>query len=411
MTLASYAISEDNSLGRQHAIPEASDRNAYARDYSRVLHSKAFRRLQHKTQVFSSTTGDEFRTRMSHSLEVEQISRSVARQLSLNEDLCAVLAIGHDLGHAPFGHMGQDTLENLLFEHGGFEHNLQSLRIVDELESPYVEHKGLNLMFETREGLLKHCTKDRAEKLGPVAERHLKNRSASLEAQVVDFADAIAYTHADLEDAFTFKLIMPQDMKKVPGFIEAAHRLQEENPNFKIPSLGQFKHEESDVRRKANASVQAIIREMMRATIEDLVAQSKKNLKIHAPQSPDEARDAGELIAFSPAQRKKHYDLKRFSRETIYAHPQVVKVRDHEQKCLTALFHLYEQHPQEMTGFALDKKANLYDELSNYLSSLTDYSVHRKVEQYKVKYPEIFDRVFKTEANIPHIRPQNLQMA
>lgn len=387
MTLAPYAITDQNSRGREHPIPDASDRNAFARDYTRILHSQALRRLQHKTQVFSSTEGDLFRTRLTHSMEVEQISRSCARQLGLNEDLCGVLALAHDLGHAPFGHMGQDVLDELLSKHGGFEHNHQALRIVDELESPYLEHKGLNLMFETREGLLKHCTPARAKALGAVGERHITGRPSSLEAQAVDISDAIAYVHADLEDAFLMGLLTCDQVKTAPGYPEALSRL--EKKGFSHPTEADFSNEDPDTRRRAKASVQAVVREMMRHSIDDMIAHSKMTIQAAGPKSPEEARALGPLIGFSAGQRKLHSALRQFSREHIYEHPKVVNVRSKERQVLADLFVAYEKAPEEMDGFPLGKNEDLYRRLADHLSGLTDLRAHKEHERILRERPEL----------------------
>lgn len=389
MPLAPYATTDQNSRGRIYSIPEATDRNAFARDYTRVLHSQALRRLQHKTQVFSSTEGDLFRTRLTHSMEVEQISRSCARQLGLNEDLCAVLALGHDLGHAPFGHMGQDVLNSLLKEHGGFEHNHQALRIVDELESPYPEHHGLNLMFETREGLLKHCTQERARRLGEVARRHLDGRQPLLEAQVVDTSDAIAYVHADLEDAFLMGLLDCEEIKQAPGYREAMVRIQQKGVRY--PEARDFQDANPEIRRRAQATVQSVVREMMRHSIDDMVAQSKLNIESANPKSPEDARIGPALVSFSPTQRKLHCALRKFSHENIYAHAHVVNVRKNEEKILRGLFQAYEKAPEEMDGYPLGKEENLYRRLADHLSGLTDLRAHKEYERILRDRPELIE--------------------
>jgi dGTPase len=374
MTHAPYATTDQNSRGRQYSIPDATDRNAFARDYTRVLHSQALRRLQHKTQVFSSNEGDLFRTRLTHSMEVEQVARSVSKQLGLNEDLCAVLALAHDLGHAPFGHMGQDILNELLKDHGGFEHNHQALRIVDELESPYPEHIGLNLMFETREGLLKHCTQERARGLGDIGRRHLDNRPPTLEAQVVDISDAIAYVHADLEDAFLMGLLSAEEMEQAPGYKEAMTRLSKRG--FVAPKPEEFEDQDPSVRRGARARVQSVVREMMRHSIDDMTSTSKLRIQQANPQTPDEARSNPPLVGFSPEQRKLHAALRKFSHKNIYEHEQVVRVRGREREVLEQLFIAYEANPEQMDGYPLGKGEDLYRRLSDHLSGMTDLRAH-----------------------------------
>lgn len=382
MPLAPYAVSEENSRGRQHQIPEATDRNAFARDYTRVLHSQALRRLQHKTQVFSSNEGDLFRTRLTHSMEVEQVARSVAKQLGLNDDLCAVLALAHDLGHAPFGHMGQDILNELLKDHGGFEHNHQALRIVDELESPYPEHAGLNLMFETREGLLKHCTQERARTLGDIAKRHLDGRAPTLEAQVVDLSDAIAYIHADLEDAFLMKLLSVEEMKEAPGYAEALIRIRQKNPDFKEPVASDLDHTRLLVRTQARAKVQSVVREMMRHSIDDMISNSKLRIQAANPQTPDQARSNPPLVGFSDGQQKLHTALRQFSRKRIYEHEEVVRVRGREREVLEELFRVYEHNPAAMDGYPLDDGEDLYRRLADHLSGMTDLRAHSEFRKW-----------------------------
>lgn len=385
MTLAPYAITDQNSRGRQHPIPDASDRNAFARDYARVLHSQALRRLQHKTQVFSSHQGDLFRTRLTHSMEVEQVARSVGGKLGLNEDLCGVLAISHDLGHAPFGHMGQDILNELLKDHGGFEHNHQALRIVDEIESPYPEHIGLNLMFETREGLLKHCTWERARLLGDIGQRHLNNQAPTLEAQVVDISDAIAYVHADLEDAFLMKLLDSREIEEAPGYVEAMDRLSKKG--FSAPDPEHFHDADIHVRRRACAKVQAVIREMMRHAIEDMTISSKLRIETANPQTPQEAREHPSLVGFSPKQRKMHTALRKFSHQKIYEHPTVMQVRGHEKEILEGLFKVYESQPHEMDGYPLGENEDLYRRLADHLSGMTDLRAHAEYQRLVIDTP------------------------
>lgn len=371
--LAPYAITEENSRGRLHSAVETHDRNAFQRDYSRVLHSQAFRRLQQKTQVFSANLGDLFRTRITHSLEVDQVSRSIARSLGLNEDLCGVLAIGHDIGHAPFGHMGQDLLDELLRDHGGFEHNFQALRLVDEIESPYPEHKGLNLMFETREGLLKHCSIPRALTLGEVAARHLSGAPASLEAQAVDYADAIAYVHADLEDAFMMGVLTPHQLEGAPGFKQAWDRIAPRMPISKIPTEKELTHPDEERRRVARGVMLSVIREMMACSISDLVSATQSRLDLANPSSPEEARSAGLLVGFGPSQDRLHQGLKEFSRLNIYSHPRIMRVRDVEEKILRGLFEAFQADPSLMPFSDVKPgTSRFYRRLADHMSGMTD---------------------------------------
>lgn len=401
-SLAPYAVSDLNSRGRQYEAEPSHDRSNFQRDYARVLHSRAFRRLQGKTQVFSASEGDLFRTRMSHSMEVEQLSRRIANQLNLNEDLCATLAIGHDIGHPPFGHMGQDVLNDLMKNHGGFEHNHQALRLVDKIEVAYTGHDGLNLMFETREGLLKHCSADRARTLGDVAARHLTHTSPPLEVQVVDKADAIAYLHADLEDAFVRKLLTMSDLREAPGFMEAWGRIKTKpNQAFQdLPTDDDFKPPSTaENQRWARATVQTVLREMMSSSMADLIRTTRTNLTRENPQSLEDVRQLPELVQFSNAHAIQHRALKRFSRSRIYEHPSVAVVRANQAQALRELFAAYIADPTQMSGrgpewgelpevHAMNSQRNasqevLYRVVADHVAGMTDsYALaeHRRLK-------------------------------
>ena len=216
--LAPYAALQATSRGRQYAEPKHAYRGEFQRDRDRIIHSSAFRRLVYKTQVFVNHEGDLYRTRLTHSLEVAQIARTVARQLGLSEQLVEAICLAHDLGHTPFGHAGQDTLNRCMRNFGGFEHNLQSLRVVDELEEKYADFPGLNLCFETREGILKHCSRRNARKLGELGQRFLNGEQPGLEAQLVNLADAIAYNHHDVDDGVRAGLLTTQELCAVQIF-------------------------------------------------------------------------------------------------------------------------------------------------------------------------------------------------
>ena len=218
--LAPYAAHDVESRGRQYPEPSTAYRSEFQRDRERIIHSTAFRRLEYKTQVFVNHEGDLFRTRLTHSIEVAQIARAIARALRLNEDLSEAISLAHDLGHTPFGHAGQDALNECMCEHGGFEHNLQSLRVVDKLELKYPKYAGLNLMFETKEGVLKHCSKNNAEKLGALGLRFIERKQPSLEAQLANIADEIAYNNHDLDDGLRAGLINVTQLKEVTLFKE-----------------------------------------------------------------------------------------------------------------------------------------------------------------------------------------------
>ena len=245
--LARYAVSEATSRGRECVEAEPSSRSEFQRDRDRIIHSTAFRRLEYKTQVFVNHEGDLFRTRLTHSIEVAQITRSIARALALNEDLAEAIALAHDLGHTPFGHAGQSALNDCMRPHGGFEHNLQSLRTVDSLEAHYADFDGLNLMYETREGILKHCSRENAEKLGALGQRFINNQQPGLEAQLANLADEIAYNNHDIDDGLRSGLITLEQMAEVEVFA-AQRRVVAE----KYPGLGGRRLIHETIRRMIN---------------------------------------------------------------------------------------------------------------------------------------------------------------
>lgn len=373
MTLAKYAVSEETSKGRQHDIDKPRDRNEFRRDFTRIIHSEAFRRLQNKTQVYPNHEGDFFRTRMTHSLEVEQISRTVAQKLSLNEDLCAVLAIGHDLGHPPFGHRGQDVLDELMQNYGGFEHNLQAVRLVDLIESPYLEHRGLNLMFETREGLLKHCSRANAEMLGDIAKRHLTGEQPPLEVNVVDVCDAVAYVHADLEDAYSMGILSPSKLMEAPGYKEAWLRIKKKHPELSEPTDEELLSKSSEVLRQNEAKVKTIIRNMLEHSIDDLITHSLKQIQKINPQSVEDVRKCPEpIIVFSKEQYARHKALKEFSRHEIYYHERVDGFRTNQKQIISDLFNAYLKEPELMSGKGLNKNESLYRNIADHISGMTD---------------------------------------
>ncbi|MEM6514517.1 MAG: deoxyguanosinetriphosphate triphosphohydrolase, partial [Pseudomonadota bacterium] len=230
MTLAPYAADETRSSGRRVAESAAEYRGEYQRDRDRIIHSTAFRRLAHKTQVFVSGQGDLYRTRLTHSIEVAQIGRTVALALGLSEPLTEAICLAHDLGHTPFGHAGQDILNTCMRDYGGFEHNFQSLRVVDELETRYADFPGLNLMFETREGILKHCSLNNARTLDELGKRFINREQPGLEAQVADFADAIAYNNHDVDDGFRAGMLTLDQLCEEPLFLSQYELVRERYP-------------------------------------------------------------------------------------------------------------------------------------------------------------------------------------
>jgi len=320
-TLASYAAHSSQTRGRTHPEPLAAPRSEFQRDRDRIIHSTAFRRLEYKTQVFVNHEGDLFRTRLTHSLEVAQIGRTIARMLNLNEDLVEAVALAHDLGHTPFGHAGQDALNACMREHGGFEHNLQSLRVVDLLEERYAEFDGLNLTFEAREGILKHCSLGNAEKLGAVGERFLAKTQPSLEAQITNLADEIAYNNHDVDDGLRSGLITIEQLMEVRLF--ARHH---DEVKARYPAL--------NGRRVVTETVRRIIN----ALVLDLVATTRGNLSASAVNSIDDVRAAAPLAAFSAELLDEHRELKRFLHCHLYRHYKVARMSAKASRIITDLY-------------------------------------------------------------------------
>lgn len=319
--LASYAAQSTKSRGRVHDEPPATPRSEFQRDRDRIIHSTAFRRLEYKTQVFVNHEGDLFRTRLTHSIEVAQIARTIARLLNLNEDLVEAVALAHDLGHTPFGHAGQDALNACMREHGGFEHNLQSLRVVDHLEARYAEFDGLNLSFETREGILKHCSLSNAEKLGELGARFLAKQQPSLEAQIANLADEIAYNNHDVDDGLRSGLISLEQLGEVQIF---GRHLAEVRTRY--PTL--------TGRRVVTETVRRIINTL----ILDLVTTTRNNIQNSGVTSLDEVRAAPPLVAFSPALLDEHRELKRFLLHHLYRHYKVARMSAKAGRIITDLY-------------------------------------------------------------------------
>lgn len=364
-SLAPYAARHDNSRGRQVAEPAAADRNEFQRDCTRIIHSTSFRKLQYKTQVFGNQEGDLFRTRMSHSLEVAQIARSTARALNLNQDLAETLALGHDLGHAPFGHNGQHVLNDLLSDHGGFEHNLHGLKIIDELENPYMAHQGLNMLYETREGILKHCAAKNARVLGEIGKRFLDQepgapiyKSPTLEAQLTDISDAIAYTHGDLEDGVMMKVLkIDQVAEHVPLFADAVREIRT-RPESK-------KGTDEQLVRMASGM-------MMKLAMKDLIETSAKNIEKSGVRTLEDVRANAKLVRFSPEFHAQfHIPFKQFLMKELYQHPDVERYRDQQREMLKTIFLAYEQNPKWMDGYN-PKGPDMYRQISDHIAGMTD---------------------------------------
>ncbi|NOR52374.1 MAG: deoxyguanosinetriphosphate triphosphohydrolase [Gammaproteobacteria bacterium] len=321
-TLAPYAASDAQSRGRFYEERSPKFRSQFQRDRDRIVHSGAFRRLEYKTQVFVNHEGDMFRTRLTHSIEVAQIGRAIARELQLNEDLTEAISLAHDLGHTPFGHAGQDALNLCMGEYGGFEHNLQSLRVVEELEERYAAFNGLNLTFESREGILKHCSLANAKKLGAVGERFINRGNPTLEAQIADMADTIAYNNHDIDDGLRGGFLTINQLLGEPLFEEQFEEVQRQYPGL-------------DSRRQ----IHEIIRRMINRQVTDLLSTSRQRLADAAPASVDEVRTQERpLIGFSEEMLGLHTRLKRFLGKNLYRHYRVHRMSLKAQRTIQSLF-------------------------------------------------------------------------
>ena len=364
--LASYAARTAHTRGRRHPEPAAAPRSEFQRDRDRIVHSTAFRRLEYKTQVFVNHEGDLFRTRLTHSLEVAQIGRTLARMLSLDEDLTETIALAHDLGHTPFGHVDQDVLNECLTNHGGFEHNLQSLRVVDELEQKYAEFDGLNLTFEAREGILKHCSKKNAEKLGDVGQRFLEGQQPSLEAQITNLADEIAYNNHDVDDGLRSGLISLEQLEGVALF--ARHLVQVRD---RYPALNDRRLIHETVRR------------MINTLVVDMVEQTRRNLAAHKPETIDDVRACPPLAAFSPAVREESLALKRFLFQNLYRHYRVERMSGKARRLLRELFTAFTEQPKLLPPEHRERaEADLHRSVADYIAGMTDrYAIreHRRI--------------------------------
>jgi dGTPase len=360
-TLAPWAEHPSRSRGRRWPEPAPGGRTEHQRDRDRVVHSTAFRRLMYKTQVFVNHEGDLFRTRLTHSLEVAQLSRSVARLLQINEDLVEAIALAHDLGHTPFGHAGQDALQACMVEHDGFEHNLQSLRVVDQLEQRYPKFDGLNLSFETREGILKHCSRRQAEALerdepDGVARRFIDRRQPSLEAQVVNLADEMAYNAHDVDDGLRSGLLDARQLSElaVYGRIRAGVLAE-------YPDLGS----------RGRRLMFEILRRMLTVQVHDLVDTTRRALTDSAPRDADEVRRLPALAALSEALRAEFDEMKRFLFTALYRHPQVMQTTASARQVVSDLFNAYLSDPQQMPPDHA-ARSDRHRAVADYIAGMTD---------------------------------------
>ncbi|MDQ7989078.1 MAG: deoxyguanosinetriphosphate triphosphohydrolase [Candidatus Dactylopiibacterium sp.] len=327
--LAPYAVTDLNSRGRAQAEEAPATRSEFQRDRDRIIHCTAFRRLEYKTQVFVNHEGDLFRTRLTHSIEVAQIGRSLARSLRLNEDLVEAISLSHDLGHTPFGHAGQDALNDCMKPHGGFEHNLQSLRIVDQLEEHYASFDGLNLMYETREGILKHCSLPNAQRLGELGRRFIERRQPSLEAQLCNFADSIAYNNHDVDDGLRAGLITLEQLEGVQAFARHCADVR-----ARYPDLGERRLIHETVRRMINA--QAV----------DLIERSREHIRAAGVETLADVNAAPALVGFSDAMQAELLELQRFLRDQFYWHYQVLREMTKARRVIVDLFDAFMSDPR-----------------------------------------------------------------
>ncbi len=363
--LAPYAVKE-TVRGRKVAEASPPGRSEFQRDRDRIIHSAAFRRLEYKTQVFVNHEGDLFRTRLTHSIEVAQIGRSIARRLGLNEDLVEAVSLAHDLGHTPFGHAGQEALNDCMREHGGFEHNLQSLRVVDVLEERYAAFNGLNLCFETREGILKHCSRENAAQLGDVGERFLNDQRPNLEAQLANLADEIAYNNHDVDDGLRSGLLTLEQLNSVPLF---ARHLEEVRSAY--PGLAERRVVHETVRR------------MINTLVTDLIHQTEENIRQHAPRNVDEVRNAPLLVAFSPEMQEQNRELKAFLRIHLYRHYRVMRMTAKARRIIKDLFQAFLEDPRLLPPqFGLPAEIDRARAVADYIAGMTDrYAIreHRRI--------------------------------
>jgi dGTPase len=373
--LAPYAARDERSRGRRYPEPKPEFRTEYQRDRDRIIHSNAFRRLVYKTQVFVNHEGDLYRTRVTHSIEVAQIARSVARALGVNEALTEAICLAHDLGHTPFGHAGQDALNECMRPYGGFEHNLQSLRVVDELEERYAEFPGLNLTFECREGILKHCSARVARELGDLGERFLNRTQPGLEAQIANVADEIAYNNHDVDDGIRAQLVSLDELRETRLFSR-----QLDVVTAKYPELGERR------------LVHEVIRRMINHIVVDLIRTSQGRVEAVRPASIDEVRAQPKpLIALSDAAREEHGELMQFLRDRLYRHYKVLRMTSKARRVLKELFEAFlgdiqlmppEHREAAARGEAAQGAAGRARAVADYIAGMTDrYAIleHRRL--------------------------------
>ena len=377
--LAAFAVLPNESKGRAYNEDQSNYRNEFQRDRDRIIHSSAFRRLEYKTQVFVNHEGDMFRTRLTHSIEVSQIGRTIARALDVNEDLTEAICLAHDLGHTPFGHAGQDALNNCMKDFGGFEHNLQSLRIVDLLEERYADFPGLNLTYETREGIIKHCSQKNALGLGELGQRFIKKNKPSLEAQIANIADEIAYNNHDIDDGLRANLLNIDSLRE-SKFFESNYR--EVVKKWKALSERQIRHE--------------IVRRMIDYIVSDLIETSKDLIGKYKPVSVDSVRESCKLlIKMSQTIEKEHNNLKKILRKNLYRHEQVNLMSQRATETVKYLFNIYMEQSIFLTDelhMKITKDSRIEDEqrkariIADYIAGMTDrfaLSEYKRISENK----------------------------
>jgi len=372
--LAEYAAQSALSRGRRHMEPYKDDRPAYERDRDRIIHCAAFRRLEYKTQVFVNHEGDYYRTRLTHSLEVAQIGRGIARRLRLNEDLVETLALAHDLGHTPFGHTGEDILDRLMKPYGGFEHNRQSLRIVELLEERYPDFNGLNLTWETREGIIKHSS-DYDMPGGAGYEEYCPSLRPTLEAQIIDLADEIAYNNHDIDDGLKAGYLAPGALMKIDLWAEIYAQVQEKHPALT---------EERQILQTISHLIGYLIRDLVEQTQGNIAAREISSLE-------DVRRQTDSLVTFSAATDARNRELKAFLYQNLYSHYKVERMRIKAERFLTMLFENYLQNPT-LLPLAYQEKYGLYGQervICDYIAGMTD---RYALDEYKRLF-EPYERV------------------
>jgi len=360
--LSSYALKSSNSLGRKYQEEPPKLRTEFQRDRERIIHSTAFRRLEYKTQVFVNHEGDMYRTRLTHTIEVAQIARAAARALKINEDLTESISLAHDLGHTPFGHAGQDILNKCMKNFGGFEHNIQSLRIIEKLENKYADFPGLNLCFETREGILKKCNIKRAEKLGAIAKRFIEKKQSSLEAQLTNICDEIAYNNHDIQDGIRAKKIFIEQLETLPIFYNQMKIVLSKHPKLSGSKI-----------------INETVRKIINLLVNDLINNSNLNIISKKIITSDDVKNCDILIInYSNEIKKQNIKLKKFLHENLYKHPDVIKMTDKANLIIENLFNAYINDtkllPKNYYQYNIEKIEHGLKErvICDYIAGMTD---------------------------------------